>query len=351
MGYLHPPCDGRSCAGGGSHHCVAPLRSTAAKASLTPIVTTSNGDCAFDTMVFWEGAPRTPASFKSLRIELSNYLVAHLHEATWQEAFVACGEYDPELSDEERPKSSMRRSATALAAAAQGTDWEVPSEVWVALSWALGQKERERVVAERLYRAMSPIERDSVLTWRWEELPIAATALAGGTTVFPSRRRLDVSLVMKRLWGKLLVQWLEQEKVKIHARLPWGTMSRFWKAQGGRRSGVPDKQLIAFARSVSAGTMTKVGAIGKSFAERRRRHGAGRRPKAPQLREMLFEWFCNMRGAIKTRLPLAALAAQARLLRQEYMTQALASQQRVSVPQVTPSVGPRFPTGVWHKLA
>ena len=69
---------------------------------------------------------------------------------------------------------------------------------------------------------------------------------------------------------------------------------------------------------------------------RRRREGGGRPHKAPAIRELLFEWFCMIRGAVKTRLPLAALAAQARTIREQYMKRAFHQSLRVDVPQITP---------------
>ena len=66
----------------------------------------------------------------------------------------------------------------------------------------------------------------------------------------------------------------------------------------------------------------------------RRREGGGRRHKAPELRELLFEWFCRVRGAVASRLPLAALAAQARVLREGYMKNALRVSLRVNVHHI-----------------
>ena len=71
---------------------------------------------------------------------------------------------------------------------------------------------------------------------------------------------------------------------------------------------------------------------------RRRCGGAGRPYKALRLRDALFEWFCSLRGAVKTRLPLSCLMAQAKAMREKYMRATLKRQAKVKVPQIT---------GVW----
>ena len=56
------------------------------------------------------------------------------------------------------------------------------------------------------------------------------------------------------------------------------------------------------------------------------------------MRETLFEWFCSIRGAVKTRLPLSCLMAQAKAMREKYMRATLKRQAKVQVPKIT---------GVW----
>ena len=80
------PCDGRLCAGGPAAHCVGPLRSAAAANSLTIVTTTAHGDCAFDSMAFWDGAARNLACWKRLRIEIASLIREHALEATWVHA-------------------------------------------------------------------------------------------------------------------------------------------------------------------------------------------------------------------------------------------------------------------------
>ena len=80
--------------------------------------------------------------------------------------------------------------------------------------------------------------------------PLAASALAGGNpTALPSKRRLDVCIRLKRAWGALFAKWCKEANIRITERLPWGTMARFHEDQGGASRGLPDKQLINFARA------------------------------------------------------------------------------------------------------
>ena len=189
----------------------------------------------------------------------------------------------------------------------------------------------------RLVRHLSDVEQEAVLKLREEEQLSAASALAGVAAPMPSRRRLDVCIRLKRCWGGVLGTWLQEQKL-LHfstKRLPWGTMPRFWKEQGGRRGGVDDRMLLRFARAWAAGTLASDKVAG-DIQKRRRLNGGGRHKKAPGLRDLLFEWFCSVRGALAQRLPPAALAAKARTLREEYMKNALEFGQKVQVPQITP---------------
>ena len=328
--FQHLPCDGRLCAGGVARHCLGPLRSAAAASNLTILATTANGDCAFDTMAFWDGAARSLGTWKSLRIEMANFIREHAAEEHWQQSFVKCGEYDP------RP-ASCKKKADAMLAALEGSVEAagLPPEVVHAVMWACGMKDKEQHVAERVARCMPDLEQEALVKWVQEQQPLAASALAGAKAALPSKRRMDVTIRLKRAWGGLFAKWCRDQHVNIFVRLPWGTTTRFWEEQDGVRGSVPDKQLIRFARAWHGNQMGIVAHT--SAPARRRRYGGGRPHKAPALRELLFEWFCMVRGAIKTRLPLAALAAQARLLRDEYMRVALSRQSKVQVPQITPT--------------
>ena len=62
----------------------------------TIVITTANGDRAFVTMTFWDGAARDLGSWKRVRIEMATFLCEHAGDEHWRQCFVSCGEYDPE---------------------------------------------------------------------------------------------------------------------------------------------------------------------------------------------------------------------------------------------------------------
>ncbi len=272
-------------------------------------------------------------------------MLENLDANHWLTCFVSCGEYDPSQKQGAghltgASASGHKRNAAGMASALDDvlSAGRVPKEVVQAVVWACGLKESEKHIAERVARCMPDVEQEAMAKWMLEQQPLAATALAVARPTLPSRRRLDLHLRLKRAWGAVLGNWCREQKVSLYGRLPWGTMASFGKEQGGEKLGVTDRMLLRYARAWQSNSLSVVpsgAAHGRPAQVRRRRSGAGRPHKAVGLREVLFEWFCMVRGAIKTRLPLAALAAQARLLRQQYMASALKRQEKVQVPQIT----------------
>ena len=341
VAYQHPPCNGRLCAGGSSRHCLGPVRSAAAAMNVTVIPTVAQGDCAFDAMAFWAGGARDLGTWKKLRHELAQAIADHALDPNWQAAFQSCGEYDPPEADDApvggpsgtTSKSSKQAVTSALAEVSHDSR-PVPVEMVDAVRWALGLTDKERHLAENLAKHMDSLEQEAVLKWRGDDSVSAASALAGAKGELPNKRRLDVTLRLKRAWGGMLCTWCTANEVKLRWRLPWGTMARFWAEHGGKRDCLDGRQLLRYARKAQQGELVVKG--GKlHLMSRRRREGAGRPHKAPALRELLFEWFCMVRGAVTGRLPPAALAAQARVLRMQYMKHALEYSLKVSMPQIT----------------
>ena len=97
---------------------------------------------------------------------------------------------------------------------------------------------------------MPHLEQEALATWVHAQQPLAVSALAGGNpTALPSKRRLDVCICLKLAWGALFAKWCREVSIRITDRLPWGTMARFHEDQVGASRGVPDTQLINFARA------------------------------------------------------------------------------------------------------
>ena len=87
-------------------------------------------------------------------------------------------------------------------------------------------------------------------------------------------------------------------------------------------------------RLAQTSTMSS-GTVAKSFKKARTSMKLGRPPKAPTLRDNLFEWFCSVRGSVKGRLPLSALRYQAERLRALYIATAAKLLRPVRVPKIT----------------
>ena len=83
----HRPCDGALCGGRKGDPCYALLCSQCDPWAMAPAHCVSDGNCAFDTMLFWEGGSRTVADMKRLRHELANNILEHSGEGAWQVAF------------------------------------------------------------------------------------------------------------------------------------------------------------------------------------------------------------------------------------------------------------------------
>ncbi|MCP4244982.1 MAG: hypothetical protein GY772_30955, partial [bacterium] len=185
------------------------------------------------------------------------------------------------------------------------------------------------------------LEREKLLEVYGEQ-PDSALAEVTGQQVDARARRHDTSVAIRRAYGKIFASWCADKSIDLHKRLPWGTSALFWREHAGCAK-LSGRRLVEYARAYLAhgfritGRCRTSGPQGDHERHRRRLTGLQGRPfKSPGLRQLLFEWFCSIRGAVKTRIPLAALAAQARLLREEYLATALRQRQEVAVPRVTP---------------
>ena len=121
---------------------------------------------------------------------------------------------------------------------------------------------------------------------------MAASALAGGMRAIPCRQRFDVTIRLKRMWGSLFVEWCKDKSLVLLRRLPWGTMAKFKAEISSSPIKVSDLQLIGYARSQAQDKYKIEGrfcsTVQVSSKQRRRRQGAGRKPKAQELRQLLF---------------------------------------------------------------
>ena len=75
---------------------------------MAPASCMSDGNCAFDVMLFHDGGSRTAADIKNLRHELANVVLEHSGEEAWQTAFQLSGEDSPEEPPSASPQSPSR---------------------------------------------------------------------------------------------------------------------------------------------------------------------------------------------------------------------------------------------------
>lgn len=104
----HHPCDGTLCGDRVGDPCYALLCSQRAPWGMAPANCMSDGNCAFDAMLFWDGGSKTAADIKNLRHELANVVLEHSGEETWQTAFQLSGEGPPEEPPSASPQSPLR---------------------------------------------------------------------------------------------------------------------------------------------------------------------------------------------------------------------------------------------------
>ena len=150
-----------------------------------------------------------------------------------------------------------------------------------------------------------------------------------------SGARRDLTVPLKRAHGQLLAAWRGKHGVALTARLPWGTMRRFWEEQGVPAA-LDDRRLLSYARAYERhGYRQHAPGTAHCVCPPLHRRCPGKQGR-PNLREALFEWFCSVKAAVAAFIPPAGLGAQARLLREQHMLAALRQNGPVSIPKVTP---------------
>ena len=91
----HPPCNGMLCSKAGDA-CMAQVRADVSTLGMFPVRSVTDGDCAFDTMLFLENAPRSTSARRAKRVLLSQYALDRKDDPNWRASWIACGESAPE---------------------------------------------------------------------------------------------------------------------------------------------------------------------------------------------------------------------------------------------------------------
>ena len=69
-----------------------PLSESFSRIGYQVFPTVEQGDCGIDVMAFWDGRERNDASWKSIRVELADYIRERERDPTWHAVLEACGE-------------------------------------------------------------------------------------------------------------------------------------------------------------------------------------------------------------------------------------------------------------------
>ena len=91
----HPPCNGALCSKLGEA-CMAQVRADVSTLGMFPVRSITNGDCAFDTMLFLQNESRSNMMRRSKRTLLALFMLDRVDDANWRASWIACGESAPE---------------------------------------------------------------------------------------------------------------------------------------------------------------------------------------------------------------------------------------------------------------
>ncbi len=125
-----------------------------------------------------------------------------------------------------------------------------------------------------------------------------------------------------RQHGSVHVSQMEMNRVRMHLRLAFGLHRQGHLARLG--------SYLHSGRSAAADRRVR-------FSERRRRPAAGRLPIMALVRELLFEWFCSLRRAVKARIPAAVLQVKTASLVRDHVLADLRWSGRSHPPRVSAS--------------
>ena len=112
----HPPCDGSLC-GGRGNPCLSDLVRQTMRFGKIPINVVSNGDCAFDTLLYLRGQRRGTVQRRGMRLAICREMCSKASEPLWQNAFHRLeGEELPAVAAPEKSKAPATDERVAVAA-------------------------------------------------------------------------------------------------------------------------------------------------------------------------------------------------------------------------------------------
>lgn len=294
---------------------MSPLAEQLREAGHLALPTVEQGDCGLDVMAFWDGRPRTPATWRDLRLELVAALDVRAEDVLWQGVLEACGEahaleasvshVEASLShvDDAGAGTSEPRGAIAQAENAVLGEAALCAAVRFFCGWAADEEDPG---VRRLVAGLSPAEQVAAVAAHDAALADAAELPAepggGGLAL---RRYRTCPRPLRDVHAACFVAWCQREGVDVRLRpLPYGCVQRYLAGQG-LAGGSAVVWLTRRARALARCELTRQGeALPPAGRGRKRRRGGGRPCKVPALRQELMEWFISVRGttAVRQRL-------------------------------------------------
>jgi hypothetical protein len=290
--------------------------------------TVLDGDCAVDAMLHMLCIPSAVASRNDLRIELSDYLIARIHEPWLHDVMVACQELEGAdvslyrsgdchiIATPTAPAPAV--ADLAVAAAEQQDDVTPDEETFAALRWA-SKLDDDCCVLNLIRSLPKEVLGEQVSLYRRRD----ATAVAAAAQERPKLRLAPRPRLRTRmLVGHRFHAYCRNHDIALDVRLPHGAMKTFiadnleltqkmpltaktlraWHGLWRRScSGV-----VAAVADIPAVTPYQHKSLLRSRAPQQacaRHHapGQGRHPKAQCVRQALYEWFTGIRYAIDWR--------------------------------------------------
>ena len=344
----HNVCGGLQC-GGASEVCAGPLLAVLSEKLLLALPTACDGDCGVDVCLYWEGKPRTPESRLALRRWFADWLRSRRDDDQWLLA------YDTFCHPNWEAKADKRALAPAIGIISAGASDLIVGEtnepeLLDALAWASGwHGGKERPPDDALHDLARNLPEVTKKSWLARFRSTAGRELANS----PARLRGELPKRRNRSYMVGASVKLAHEYLAVSREQGWkkkalhGFLEKFLAERGkaaDRCSKAHFHRVVlklrgsAVARAATTHALAVSASTCASLAGRRRLCGQQgiHLIKAPVIRELLFQWFCKLRGAIKGRLPLKLLEGKAMALRQEYIRESLSRGVHASVPSICP---------------
>ena len=339
----HAPCMGSICAG--DDICVGLLLDDLSPRGLVPLPTACDGDCGVDVCLFWEGRSRDRDSRLGFRQWVADAMWDKREDPQWMELYdsmvlptwvdqleiLAVEDLAPV---EPEPDCANCPPAEPLTAEQQ--------QLHDAMAWACkdiaGVTEAD-VIA--LADSLTPESANFWIAVKEGDDALEQPRKQHARGALPQRTRRNRNYSMAGM-AKLAAAYIQALRASASARPPRGFVVNFLKSKGISHDRNTRNSLHRAVKRIRHRACEQ--AVSKENPGRRRIRGRQgfHLIKAPALREELFQWFCQVRGLCKGRLPLKVLECKARSLHKQFVKAALAARLPPRVPAISSTWLHRF---------